>query len=39
LSRFIDFHPTHNIERFVSNILLQNVCFWRELDLLSPSNL
>jgi hypothetical protein len=27
LSRFIDFHPTHNIERFVSNILLQNVCF------------
>jgi len=39
LTRFIEFHPTHNIERFFYNILLQNMCFWRELDLFSPSNL
>jgi hypothetical protein len=39
LTRFIDFHPTHNIEGFFYNILLQNVCFWRELDLPSASNL
>jgi hypothetical protein len=39
LTRFIDFHPTHNIEGYFYNILLQNMCFQRKLDLLSASNL
>jgi len=39
LTRFTYFHPTHNIEGFFYNILVQNMCFWRELDLLSASNL
>ncbi len=39
LTRFTNFHPTHNIEGFFYNILLQNMCFRRELDLLFASNL
>jgi hypothetical protein len=38
-TRFIGFHPTHNIKGFSYNILLQNVCFQRELNLLSTSKM
>jgi hypothetical protein len=39
LTRFIDFHPAHNIKGFFYNILLQNMCFRRELDLLCTTNM
>ncbi len=39
LTRFTNFHPTYNIEGFFNNILLQNGCFQREIDLLSTSNM
>jgi hypothetical protein len=34
LTKFTNFHPTYNIEGFCNNILLQNVCFQREIDTL-----
>ena len=38
LIRFTDFHPTHNTEGFFFNILLRNVWFRDERDLISDQN-
>ena len=38
LTRFIDFHPTHNTIRFSFNIFLCNVCFRDERELISVQN-
>jgi len=37
LTRFTNFHPTHNIEAFFYNIFLQKTRFWNEIELLSAS--
>jgi hypothetical protein len=34
ITRFIDFHPTYSPERFFFNIMLQNICFRGEKELL-----
>ena len=38
LTRFTDFHPTHNTEGIFFNILLCNVCFRDERELISDQN-
>ena len=38
LTRFTNFHPTHNTEEFFFNILLRNVCFRDERELISDQN-
>ena len=38
LTRFTDFHPVHNTEGFFFNILLRNICFRDEKELISDQN-
>jgi hypothetical protein len=35
ITRFTDFHPTYSLEGFFFNIMLQNICFKDEKELLS----
>jgi hypothetical protein len=39
ITRFTYFHPTYSPEEFFFNILLQNICFWDEKELLSNQNI
>ncbi len=39
LVRFIDFNPGKHVEPFFFNILLNNVAFYKEYELISPTNL
>ncbi len=39
LTRFTNFHPTHNTQTFFYNVLLQKITFWNEIELSPTSNL
>lgn len=38
ITRFTNFHPTHNLDAFFFNILIRTIPFINENDILSPTN-